>query len=301
LYHETAKRGNEKVRQEFVGSSHSNPALAGGGAKTIYTINCFNGFVPATAIKKCLWTLLILFSVSLSALAQRSQPPAEKEIEALLDAGQTAYEQGRYEAALQAYNKAIVLAANSPRVAATAHLRIGNVYMSEQQYDSAVTAYQRAITLNPDYAESYNHLGEALGQSRQYNRALEAFNKALALDPQLLRARYNMGITYGRLGNLKYAEFVFRILVRDHPDYGLGCDGLAVTLAKSGRAKEAISFHQRAIALNPKEPSYYYNLALSYLTLGDTGKALEQQKKLKEFAPEVANQLASVIVKRQTR
>lgn len=234
--------------------------------------------------------------------AQRATPvPTEKEAQAQLDVGQAAYEQARYDDALRAYNKVIALAANQPKTAATASLRIGNVYMSEREYDRALAAYQRAVTLNPNYAEAFNHLGEALGQSRQYDRALEAFRRAVVLDPQLLRARYNTGITYGRLGNLKYAEFVFRILVRDQPNYDLGCDGYAVTLAKSGRAKEAIPFHQKAISLNPKEPSYYYNLALSYLIVGDTANALEQQKKLQELAPEVASQLASVIVKHQLR
>jgi Flp pilus assembly protein TadD len=123
----------------------------------------------------------------------------------------------------------------------------------------------------------------------------------IALDAKLLRARYNIGITYGRLNNLKYAEFVFRLLVRDNPDYDLGLDGLAVTLAKSGRAAEAIPFHEKAIGLNPQEPSYYYNLALSYLLAGYTEKALEQQKKLQVLAPEVANRLASVILKKQMR
>ena len=242
------------------------------------------------------------------ARARRTAPPAkqrvspistEKEAQTQLDAGQASYEQGRYDEALRAYNKAVALSANQPQTAATASLRIGNVYMSERLYDRALAAYERAIALNPNYAEAFNHLGEALGQSHQYNRALEAFSKAIVLDPQLLRARYNSGITYGRLNNLRYAEFVFRVLVRDHPEYDLGCDGYAVTLAKSGRAKEAIPLHQKAISLNPNEPSYYYNLALSYLIVGDTAKAVEQQKKLQELAPEVASQLASVIVKHQ--
>ena len=272
----------------------------------------------ATIEPPCLRTALLICAVSLCASAQRPKsastrrvtpPPAqratlvstEKEAQTQLDAGQAAYEQGRYDEALRAYNKVMALAANQPKTAATASLRIGNLYMSERQYDRALAAYQRAVALNPNYAEAFNHLGEALGQSRQYEGALEAFSRAVVLDPQLLRARYNTGITYGRLGNLKYAEFVFRILVRDQPNYDLGCDGYAVTLAKSGRAKEAIPFHQKAISLNPKEPSYYYNLAISYLIVGDTAKALEQQKKLQELAPEVASQLASAIVKHQLR
>ena len=101
------------------------------------------------------------------------------------------------------------------------------------------------------------------------------------------------------MGNFRYSEFVFRNLIRSNPGYSLAYDGLAVTLSKAGRAKEAIAFHEKAIALDPREPSYYYNCALSYLMLGDTTRALEQQEKLKTIDPVVADRLASVIVKHQ--
>jgi tetratricopeptide (TPR) repeat protein len=250
--------------------------------------------------------LVGLFMCLLTALACTTafaQQPEKvgREAQVLLDAGQTAFEQARYDDALRAFTRAYVLSSSSPKTAALAQLKIGNVYMAQRKFDAAVSSFQRAITSDSSFALAHNNLGEALGELRQYNRALELFNKAVALDAKLLRARYNIGITYGRLGNLKYAEFVFRLLVRDRPDYDLGLDGLAVTLAKSGRANEAIPFHQKAISLNPQEPSYYYNLGLSYLIAGDTEKALEQQKKLQVLAPDIANRLASVIIKKQMR
>jgi tetratricopeptide (TPR) repeat protein len=246
----------------------------------------------------------ILFLVAVSGWAMGQKPSAAavpKEEQALLDAGQAAFQQGHFEEAIRLYNKELVLSARSPRSAALAYFRLGNVFMAQRKFDRAVADLQQALKLDPNYAEAHNNLGEALGESRQFNRALESFKRAIDLDPKLLRARYNIGITYGRLNNLQYAEFVFRLLVRDHPDYDLGYDGLAVTLAKSGRASEAVPFHQKAISLSPNEPSYYYNLALSYLILGDTPKALEQQKKLQALAPEIAEYLASVIIKKQMR
>jgi tetratricopeptide (TPR) repeat protein len=234
-----------------------------------------------------------------------AQTPAvtqlQKDEQRLFEAGQAALDQAQYDEALRSYNKILALAAKDRQTLATAHVKIGNVLVAQRRFDRALAEYQQATVLDPDYAVAFNNVGEAQGELRQYNRALEAFNRAVALDPKLSRARYNIGITYGRLGNLKYSEFVFRLLVRDRPEYDLGYDGLAVTLSKSGRPREALAFHQKAITLNPKEPSYYYNLALSYLILGETEKALQQQKLLQSIAPEVANQLASVIVKKQMR
>ena len=89
-----------------------------------------------------------------------------------------------------------------------------------------------------DDAESYNNLGEALGELKQYPRALEAFNRAISLDQKLLKAKYNQAVSYDRMGNFRYSEFVFRSLIKTNPDYSLSYDGLAVTLSKAGRGKE---------------------------------------------------------------
>lgn len=221
------------------------------------------------------------------------------DVQRLLISGQGAMDSGRFEEAVATFNRVISLSASNPRNSAIANLKIGNVYMVQRKFENAAISYQRAATLNPDYAEAYNNLGEALGELKQYPRAIEAFNKASALDSTLLKAKYNQAVTYDRMGNFRYSEFVFKNLIKSSPDYSLAYDGLAVTLSKAGRGKEAVAFHEKAIALSPREPSYYFNCAISYLMQRNTAKALEQQEKLKEIDPVMADRLASIIVKRQ--
>lgn len=243
---------------------------------------------------------LILSGYCLTTYPQtRLRKVTGNRAEELFKAGQSAQEQGRLEEAIQIFNRVIVSASGTPVIAAVANLKVGTVYMSQRKFDNAHLAFQRAVTLNPASAEAFNSLGEALGELKEYTRAIEALNKAVAIDNKLLKARYNMAVTYDRMGNRNYSEFVFRNLIKSNPDYPLAYDGLAVTLSKSGRAKEAIVFHEKAIALNPNDSSYYYNLAISYLILGDTPKALEQQQKLSRIDPEAANHLASTIIKRK--
>ena len=226
-------------------------------------------------------------------------PNSTNDPKQLLAAGQTAQDQGRFDEAIQTYNRVVALSANQPQIAATAQFRIGNAYMAQGKFGNAQVAYERAVALNPTDAESYNNLGEALGELKQYPRALENFNRAISLDQKLLKAKYNQAVSYDRMGNFRYSEFVFRSLIKNSPNYSLSYDGLAVTLSKAGRAKEAIGFHEKAIALDPREPSYYFNCAISYLMMGNTAKALEQQEKLKALDPAVADRLASVIIKHQ--
>ncbi len=226
-------------------------------------------------------------------------PGATNSVDQLMASGQSAHEAGRYEEAISAFNRVIALSGARPRTAAVASFLIGNVNMTQRKFGNAEISFQRATTLDPSYADAWNNLGEALGELKQFPRAIEAFNKAVGLNPKLLKARYNQAVTYDRMKNFRYSEFVFRGIIKSHPDYSLAYDGLAVTLSKSGRAKEAIPLHEKAISLLPTEPSYYFNYAISNLMMGNTAKALEQQEKLKAIDPLVADRLASVIVRRQ--
>src|SRR5207247_4690601 len=120
---------------------------------------------------------------------------------------------------------------------------------------------------------------------------IASFQQPGSRDGAYVKARYNMGVTYDRLGQLKYAEFVYRILIRDHPDFALAYDSMAVTLSRSGRAREAIPFHEKAISLNPNDPSFYYNFAVSCLMLGDLINAQEQHKRLRQLDTAMADSL----------
>ena len=245
----------------------------------------------------CIFSSLVLL-LSSSAGAQTTADVA-REAQRLMRVAQVAQQEGRLDDAIKAYQTITVVAAGEPRIAAAAHLNVGNIYMARGNYEEAVAAFQRSVKLDPNSAEAQNNLGEALGELRQYPRALEAFQQAVGLDGGFLKARYNMGVTYDRLGQFKYSEFVYRILIRDHPDFVLAYDGLAVSLSKTGRAREAIGLHQKAISLDPRDASFYYNCAVSYLILGEFKKAQEQQQKLHDLDPAMAEHLATVIAKHQ--
>ena len=240
----------------------------------------------------------VLICLSSLATAQTTADNA-KEAQRLTRVAQVAQQQGRNDDAIKAYETIALVAKDSPQIAAAALLGAGNIYLTLGKFEQAATAFRRSLRLDSNSAEAQNNLGEALGELKQYPRALEAFQQAVALDNGYVKARYNMGVTYDRLGQLKYAEFVYRILIRDHPDFALAYDGMAVTLSKSGRAREAIPFHEKAISLNPNDPSFYYNFAVSCLVLGDMKRAQEQEQRLRQLDPAMADHLASVIVKHQ--
>ena len=252
----------------------------------------------ATIVLSALLGLVLMATIGAGARAQE-QSDSAAEVDSLMSGAKAAQEEGRYNDAIRAYRRIVALSKASPKNAAQAYFNAGTIYLQFKKYTDAVNAFQHSIQLQPNSAEAHNNLGEALAYLKQFSQAVKAFQQAIALDRNLLVAQFNMGLSYAQMGQLKYAEFVYKVLIRDHPGYAPGYDGMAVTLAKSDRAAAAIALHEKAISLNPDNPSFYYNLGISYLVLGKTEKALEQQSKLLQLDPLAANRLAILIAKHQ--
>lgn len=198
------------------------------------------------------WLLgLIFIATVITGVRAQERTDSANEIERLMSVAKAAQEEGHYDDAIRTYREVVALTKDSPKNAALDYFNAGILYLRFKKYEDAVNVFRQSLLLDPNSAEANNNLGEALVSLKQYPLAVAAFQRAVALDGNLLIAQFNMGLTYSQMGQLKYAEFIYKILIRDHPDYALGYDGMAVTLAKSGRAREAIPLHEKAISLEP--------------------------------------------------
>ena len=65
--------------------------------------------------------------------------------------------------------------------------------------DDAILAFQKTLSIKPDYADSYNNMGIALNEQGKHKEAIAAYNKALSIKPEYAEAHNNMGL----LSNMK--------------------------------------------------------------------------------------------------
>ncbi|MCS6775023.1 MAG: tetratricopeptide repeat protein [Chloroherpetonaceae bacterium] len=109
------------------------------------------------------------------------------------------------------------------------HYRLGDDLLRRGLYDEAIAEYQKALALNPNYADIRNHLGMALSMKGLFTEAVAEFEHALRINPRFVDAMVN----------------------------------LAVTLRDNGRVEEAQNYFQKALELDPYHPVVRSNLGLS--------------------------------------
>ena len=156
--------------------------------------------------------------------------------------------------------------------------------------------FEKAIELDPQYAEAYARLGwthtrEWAFQWSQDPQALEhAFvtaQKAVALDDSLPAAHLILGIVHlwrNRQHDQAIAE-AERAIALD-PNNAEGYVWLAHILKFVGRSEEAIQLVEKAMRLNPYYPfNYLFELGVSYHLTGRYEEALVPLKKILALNP----------------
>jgi len=115
--------------------------------------------------------------------------------------GYRLYQQKRYAAAIEAFNKAIQLNAADPE----AFYWRGRTLVSQGRFENAVEDFQQAVKLAPNYTEAYDHLGWLFDRLNQFDRGIEALSRSIDLKPENGWAYYQRGRIFFKTGDRENA------------------------------------------------------------------------------------------------
>ncbi|MFN8207060.1 MAG: tetratricopeptide repeat protein [Bacteroidales bacterium] len=123
--------------------------------------------------------------------------------------------EGKLKEALAELNKAVEL---QPDFAEAIDQR-GMVLLQLGKFSKAIRDFNRVIELMPGSAEYYNHRGVANYCIRQFELALRDYTLAIQMDPSFARAYYNRGILNLETGDKESAIEDFTIAGKyNHPE-----------------------------------------------------------------------------------
>jgi Flp pilus assembly protein TadD len=133
---------------------------------------------------------------------------------------------------------------------------------------------ERALTLQPDYAEAYFNLGNVLISVNRREEALPRFHEALRLRPDYADAYLNLGTALFELRRPSEGAIFLRQAIRLRPEHPPGHNQLGLVLAAEGAYSEAQACYHRALKIQPRYPEAHSNLGNLYQEQGRLEEAL---------------------------
>jgi len=167
-----------------------------------------------------------------------------------LEDAQTAYKDGRYVKALKIAEAFLIENPKSFQM----WLLQGNARQKLEDYEGAISSYEKALELNDKSPDVHTNIGVAYFNSGDIEKAYKTLKKATKLNEYYSPAHYFTG-------NIEYAEF---------------------------RNKMALKCYDRAIELNPEYRDALYMRSAVYFEMNEHQKALQDINRVLELDPDLA-------------
>lgn len=157
---------------------------------------------------------------------------------------------------------------------------MGQAYDGLKQFSRAALFYGQAVALAPQVARYHLAFGQALKHMKRLVEAAKVLERANSLDNRDALAATLLGITYAELERWQEAAIMLRRAVELDPQNFDARATLAMAYDRLGQIKQAMQEYLAALGIR-EDPAVLHNLALLYLTQGESA---EQNGQLKDAA-----------------
>jgi tetratricopeptide (TPR) repeat protein len=159
----------------------------------------------------------------------------------------------------------------------------------KKQYDVAVPAWEKAVSLDPDDARAHNNLGIALAGAGKMSEAVGEYRKSLALNAHSSQTENNLGSALAEEGSLEEARQHFETALGINPDNASAEVNLGNALsAEGGHTQEAIALLTKGLEGAPNSPDGQNGLGVVLAHEGNLADATPHLLKAVELAPQDA-------------
>ncbi|MBL0699624.1 MAG: tetratricopeptide repeat protein [Desulfosarcina sp.] len=176
------------------------------------------------------------------------------------------YTKGDYKGAVKEFKRSIGLAPTSEYSSAASNY-MANAYLKLDDMDQAIKTYKAAIKLNPLDDVSHIKLGNLYYSEEKYEEAEHEYGDAVKINPDAVNY-YSLGQAHLATGRLGDAENVFNKVKNLAPDNTNGAYGLGLVRSKQGRFDDAVTFFEEAIRKKKDFYDAYAEIGYAYADMG---------------------------------
>jgi len=230
------------------------------------------------------FTMLVLFA-SIGVL-WFWQRPSESRAREYYQQGLQKIENGDEPGALTAFDRAIDIDPDD----ANAYYKRANIHFDMDNHELAIVDYSAAIERDPNYSDAYFNRGLAQADTGNLQAAISDFSQVLQLNPNDPDAYYHRGLMSHEVDDFQSSlqDYTQAILLDAENPYPYISRGLAHSAL--GDKQKAIADFTQAIRVDPQEPDAYYSRGRAFSTLGNYQGALDDYTRAIELLPDEASE-----------
>ena len=165
-----------------------------------------------------------------------------------------------------------LVSSKSPR--ATSFFNLGYLYYGMGSLDRAISAYQRALDINPAHSKALYGLGDLYRDQGMLFEALSMYTKSVEANWRNSDAYVNIGAIYERQGLQSKAKEFFLKAIKADAKNARAYFNLGYIEESLGQLKQAMELYKKSIELDPHNPEAHYNLGNTYARLNMNNLAL---------------------------
>jgi tetratricopeptide (TPR) repeat protein len=162
----------------------------------------------------------------------------------------------------------------SPDVKAQIYSDRGWAYLRLKEYEQAISDFNGALALKPDYARAYGRRGLAFSFLKDYQRAFSDFDRAIELNPEDTWSYERRGRTYRKVGNYWRAIEDFDRIIELDSNHAWAYFHRGITYRLLKDYQQALADFDRALELRPHFASILAERGLTYLWMRDLRQAI---------------------------
>lgn len=171
--------------------------------------------------------------------------------------------------------------ASSDNVLAQLAYDDGMEYINNDDVESAILKFTKAVEIDPNFAFAWDNLGISYRKNKDYDNAIAAYQKSLEIYPQGRLPLLNIAIAYNLNKDFEQAIVYYRKFIALYSEDPEGYYGLGLILYTQDQQEEGLDNLVRAYTIYTAQNSPYRADAAK--KIGYMYKDLKNQDKLEVF------------------